>query len=118
MSFAHILDPVYTSILSAAAIGSAVFVSLRRNLGWSAVLSIFFVNLALAFYVTIPFATWRGWSMAAYTFIAFCIGLFGFLLSGAALNLLQSLHDNPQGTLDWARTFWRGGSGPEGGAKS
>ncbi len=106
--FIHWFDPINTSIQWAAWWGAAFYLVARRNFGWSVVLPVVFITQILAFYVTIPFAMWRGWSMGTYIFIAFCIGAVGFLISGAIFNVLQSLHDDPQGTVSFWWRLWRG----------
>lgn len=111
MNVTHLLDPVTASNLFAAGFGSTVYLVIRRNFGWSIVLTVFFVALVSAFYLTIPFALALGWSMAWYIFIAFCIGAFGFLIWGSIFNLLQTLHDDPQGTLSYWWRMWKGGGG-------
>jgi hypothetical protein len=112
-----LLDQMQTAIQTAAGFGSFVYVLVTRKMGWINVLTLFLVGQITAYYVTIPLAVWRGFTPSYYGVLGFSIGALAMLIWGAVINVAQSLHDDPKGTLTGFWRLWRGGNG-QGGEKS
>src|SRR5262245_48455617 len=104
----HLINPEQVPIQTAAGFGSFVFLVMTRKLGWINVAILFAVAQLTAFYFTMPFALWWGWSMAMYGPLGFTIGAFAMIGWSAVLALATKLQDDPQGTLTWAWRLWRG----------
>lgn len=111
MDLPHLVDAEQARIATAAGFGSFVFLMVTRNLGWLYVLALFLVGQISAYYFTIPFAHWRGWSPESYPMAGFTIGLFAMAFWSTVVKLAQGAHDDPFGTATSLLRLWRGGSG-------
>lgn len=107
----HLIDPMKFNLLVAAGAGSLVFlvVTSSLRLGWLKVLARIVVAQITAYYFTDWLAPHLGLSKDA---TAVLIGVCAFLFWGGVIKVVQSLHDDPLGTV---RNWWdlirgRGGS--------
>ena len=118
----HLIDPIAARNAIAAGFGSFMCILVTRKMGWLNVLTLFIVGQITAYYFTVPIAAWFGRAPNMYGVIGFTIGAFAMMVWGALINLIQNLHDDPQGTITWLWRLVKGGAGPpdpkdKGGAK-